>query len=162
GSSAWACRRLRKPVRSPTGWPSCVETRKLSTADCASSCRAASARSPCSMTLRKRRSSESWKKCALEGWTAPMSQALSAELRDLLALHLVPGLGPRLTSALLERLGSAAAVLKASATQLQEVPHIGGRIADGRRLAMERVDVDAELALMERSWGQLFGGGRNG
>jgi hypothetical protein len=32
-----------------------------------------------------------------------MSLALSPEVRDLLALHLVPGLGPRLTSALLKR-----------------------------------------------------------
>jgi hypothetical protein len=32
-----------------------------------------------------------------------MSLALSPEVRDLLALHLVPGLGPRLTSALLMR-----------------------------------------------------------
>jgi hypothetical protein len=32
-----------------------------------------------------------------------MSLALSPEERDLLALHLVPGLGPRLTSALLKR-----------------------------------------------------------
>ena len=32
---------------------------------------------------------------------------MSPDVRELLALHLVPGLGPRLTTALLERFGSA-------------------------------------------------------
>ena len=59
-----------------------------------------------------------------------MSEALSAEERDLLALHLVPGLGPRLTSALLERFGSPAGALRATAAQLQEV---AGRLAPPRR-----------------------------
>ena len=42
-----------------------------------------------------------------------MTEALSAELRDLLALSLVPGLGPRLTAALIRHLGSAGAVCRA-------------------------------------------------
>jgi DNA processing protein len=91
-----------------------------------------------------------------------MATALSADVRDLLALHLVPGLGPRLTSALLARFGSAAAVLKATTHQLQEVPHIGAKIAQGLRAAMERVDVDAELALMEQSRVQLLVRGQDG
>jgi DNA processing protein len=48
---------------------------------------------------------------------------MSDEVRDHLALHLVPGLGPRLTMALLERFGSASAIRQASAGQLQQVPH---------------------------------------
>ena len=91
-----------------------------------------------------------------------MAALLSPDLRDLLALHLVPGLGPRLTTALLERFGSAAAALRASALQLQEVPHIGAKIAQGLRAAMERIDVDAELALMEQSGVQLLVRGRDG
>jgi len=70
---------------------------------------------------------------------------LSAELRDLLALRLVPGLGPRLTAALLQRFGSAAAALQASRAQLCEVPHIGDKLAGDIFQAMQRVDVAAEL-----------------
>src|SRR5438445_4902913 len=91
-----------------------------------------------------------------------MSAPPSSDVRDLLALHLVPGLGPRLTTALLQRFGSAAAVLKASAEQLQEVPHIGAKIAQGLRQAMARVDVDAELALTESRNIQLLIRGRDG
>src|SRR6266852_4113371 len=79
-----------------------------------------------------------------------MSLALSADARALLALHLVPGIGPRLTSALLERFGSAAGVLQATAAQLQEVPHIGAKLAQSLSSAMRQVDLDAELALMEQ------------
>jgi DNA processing protein len=79
-----------------------------------------------------------------------MAAALSTELRDLLGLHLVPGLGTRLTSALLERFGSAAGALRASAEELQSVPHIGAKLAQSLSAAMRQVDVDAEMALMER------------
>jgi DNA processing protein len=75
---------------------------------------------------------------------------MTAEVRDLLGLHLVPGLGPRLTAALLERFGSANAVRHASSAQLAEVPHVGVNLAAKFREAMDRVDVAAELALMER------------
>ena len=60
---------------------------------------------------------------------------MSADLRDLLTLHLVPGLGPRLTAALLERFGSARAILSASAGDLQAVPHIGPKLA-GEQFSM--------------------------
>lgn len=73
-----------------------------------------------------------------------------AEMRDLLALHLVPGLGPRLTAALLERFGSAAAVLQAHDEQLREVPHIGAKLAHDIRQALSRIDVEAELARIAR------------
>lgn len=75
---------------------------------------------------------------------------MSDDSRDLLAIHLVPGIGPRLTSALLERFGSASAVLKAPAAQLAEVPHIGPRLAATLRQTMDEVDVAAELARMEQ------------
>jgi DNA processing protein len=72
----------------------------------------------------------------------------SDELRAQLALQLVPGIGPRLTAALLERFGSAPAVLQAGAAELQEVPHIGAKLAGSIVAALDRVDVDAELALL--------------
>lgn len=78
-----------------------------------------------------------------------MSAGDSDDIRDLLTLHLVPGLGPRLTAALLQRFGSARAILQASAEELCEVPHIGDQLAGQLRRAMQKVDAAAELARME-------------
>jgi DNA processing protein len=100
------------------------------------------------MILPKPKSGASWEQGALEGSTAAMSEVLSAEQRDLLALHLVPGLGPRLTIALLDRFGSAAGALRATTAQLQEVPHIGAKLAQSLFTAMREVDVEAELDSM--------------
>jgi len=79
-----------------------------------------------------------------------MSVPVDPETRDLLALHLLPGLGPRLTAALLKRFGSAGAVLRAAAAQLREVPHIGPKLSEDLCQAMRSVDVDAELALIAK------------
>ena len=48
-------------------------------------------------------------------------------LRDTLRLCLIPGVGPRTRRALLERFGTCAATLAASAEQLRQVPGIGPR-----------------------------------
>jgi DNA processing protein len=72
------------------------------------------------------------------------------DMRDLLALHLVPGLGPRLTAALLDRFGSASAVRRASAAQLQQVNHIGNHLANQFVDALRTIDVDAELERMAK------------
>jgi DNA processing protein len=79
-----------------------------------------------------------------------MTEPLSAELRDLLALHLVPGLGPRLTAALLEHFGSPGAVLQARPEELREVPHIGAKLAESLAQAMRSADLDAEVELIAR------------
>ena len=78
-------------------------------------------------------------------WT----EALTA-MRDLLALHLVPGLGPKLTAALLERFGSPAAVLRASIDQLRQVPHIGDKLAIELHQAMRQANVAEELDRMAK------------
>src|SRR5262249_50129533 len=62
-----------------------------------------------------------------------------------LHLHLVPGLGPRLTAALLERFGSAQAILRANFNQLQEVMFVGPKLAQGIRQSLDREDVEAEM-----------------
>lgn len=77
-----------------------------------------------------------------------MNDPLSPESHALLTLHLVPGLGPRLTAALLERFGSAAAVLHARPHEFARVPHIGEQLAGRFHEAIGRADVDAELARM--------------
>ncbi|MBM4072263.1 MAG: DNA-protecting protein DprA [Planctomycetes bacterium] len=70
---------------------------------------------------------------------------LTEDMRDLLKLHLIPGLGPRLTAALLERFGSAAAALRARTAELQQVPHIGANLASKLRQAIDTLDVQAEI-----------------
>ncbi len=75
---------------------------------------------------------------------------LPDETRALLTLHLLPGVGPRTTAALLDRFGSAAAVLRAGANQLRGVPHVGEKLAGQIVEALHRIDVNAELAAMER------------
>jgi DNA processing protein len=71
--------------------------------------------------------------------------SVSPQTRALLALHLAPDLGPLRTAALLERFGSALAVVQASAAQFSDVPHIGQRLADKLSTALRQVDVDGEL-----------------
>jgi DNA processing protein len=67
------------------------------------------------------------------------------DLLDLIALALVPGLGPRLTQALLSRFGTAAAVRQATANQLESVPHIGAKLANDFVTALRTADPQAEL-----------------
>jgi DNA processing protein len=80
----------------------------------------------------------------------PPSSELLPDVRDRLALHLVPGIGPRLTAALLERFGSARAALSASRDQLQQVPHIGPRLAERLSQSLHTVNVEAELESMTK------------
>ncbi len=71
---------------------------------------------------------------------------------DTLALALTPGLGPVLSTRLIERFGSPGAALGASPAQLERVPGIGPakarQIAEGLMGARSRVD--DELALAEQ------------
>jgi DNA processing protein len=72
------------------------------------------------------------------------------DVADHLRLALVPGLGPKLTAALLARFGSAAAALRASVAELVEIPHIGEKTATELVAAMRAVDITAELDLLTR------------
>jgi DNA processing protein len=79
-----------------------------------------------------------------------VAETLPDELHDRLALALVPGLGPRLTKALLERFGSAAAVRGASADDLRSVPLIGAKLSAAFAAALQSVDVQRERELLHR------------
>jgi DNA processing protein len=79
-----------------------------------------------------------------------MSSPPPADVLDHLALALVPGLGPKLTAALLARFGSAAAARTATAAQLRDIPHIGEKTAAALAEALRTADVEAELRLLER------------
>jgi len=73
-----------------------------------------------------------------------------ARTLDHLRLNLVPGLGPKLTRAVLEHFGSAAQALQATAIQLRTVPLIGPTLSE--RFAAGFRDIEAvfarELALL--------------
>ncbi|MFL5341612.1 MAG: DNA-processing protein DprA [Gemmataceae bacterium] len=79
-----------------------------------------------------------------------MAAPLSPELRDLLALTLVPGLGPKITAALLAHFGSAATVRIASEEHLRRVPMIGDKLARQFAEALRTLDVQAEIGLLEK------------
>src|SRR5262245_14938612 len=79
-----------------------------------------------------------------------MSQPHPPATEDLLALALVPGLGPRLTAALLNRFGSAAAIRRLTAEQLQQAPHIGEHLARQFAEALRSADLQEEMQLIER------------
>lgn len=74
---------------------------------------------------------------------------LDEETRALLTLQLLPGLGPRLTAALLGRFGSATRVLAASAVELAEVPRLSVSLAERIVAALRHCDVAAEVELMQ-------------
>jgi DNA processing protein len=72
------------------------------------------------------------------------------EIADLLALTLVPGLGPRITQSLLDHFGSATAARYATVAQLEEVPNIGFKLARSFNEALRKVDPSKELELAAR------------
>jgi DNA processing protein len=102
------------------------------------------------MKFPKPRCGKSCKKLWQEADDTPMSESLSPETRDWLALHLVPGLGPKLTTALLNRFGTAAAILQAQPDELREVPHIGDKLAHQLHEAMAKIDLNGELELLAK------------
>jgi DNA processing protein len=75
--------------------------------------------------------------------------ALSPEERDVLALHLVTGIGPRFTAALLERFGSPTTILSASREELLEIPYLGAQAVDRLRSAWQNPAIDSECQLLQ-------------
>ncbi len=72
-------------------------------------------------------------------------------LIDLLQLAMVPGVGPQIGRALLERFGSAGDVLAATRGQLCGVTGVGAKLAEKIMHARQDFDAAAELALCRRS-----------
>lgn len=79
------------------------------------------------------------------------SDAVPAEVAEALRLSLVPGVGPRIRQALLERFGTPAAVLVATADELRRVPGVGPKVSRAITRARDEIDVGAELELCRRS-----------
>src|SRR5689334_22742842 len=74
---------------------------------------------------------------------------LPPDVLDHLALALVPGLGPKLTAALLARFGSATAARRATAAELVRIPHVGEKLAVSFADALRTVDVSEEVRRLE-------------
>jgi DNA processing protein len=73
------------------------------------------------------------------------------ELRDLVCLTMVSGVGPHTSRALLERFGTAGRVLDASIGSLRDVPGVGPKLADKLARARRDHDAGAELEQCERA-----------
>ena len=76
----------------------------------------------------------------------PKSSSDSSQLRDQLQLSLLPGLGPRSLTVLIQSFGQASAVLKATKEDLQRVPGIGPKLAHTIATAQDHIDVDDVLS----------------
>lgn len=82
--------------------------------------------------------------------TTPAPEANETDtLEDALRLILVSGVGPRTRKALLERFGSARAVLTAGRAALCEVPGVGPKLA-GKILEADSIDAAGEIELCRR------------
>jgi DNA processing protein len=85
---------------------------------------------------------------ASELWGVRVAESVfTQELVDSVRLSMVSGVGPLLRKALLERFGSAAAVLAASKGELQGVDGIGPKISASILAAHDEVDAEGELQL---------------
>ena len=73
---------------------------------------------------------------------------LDPETRAKLALHLLPGIGVRLTQALVERFGTAEQALRAKVEELQQVPRLGAERALQIASASHDANLAAELTLL--------------
>ena len=80
---------------------------------------------------------------------------LPPDWKPHLELALVPGLGPKLTAALLQHFGSASAALRATAAQLEAVPKIGALLAAQFAASFRTVDASVEIASLEKHAVQL-------
>ena len=72
----------------------------------------------------------------------PSEPGIGHDREDALRLALVSGVGPRIRRSLLERFGSAEAVLDAAPSQLRDVPGVGPKLM--RKITAARREVDAE------------------
>lgn len=77
-----------------------------------------------------------------ESGTVGFDSAIDPGLRDRLQLCLLPGLGPRGLTMLLEEFGTAGRVLAAEKSALERVVGIGPKLAHVIRTASDHIDVD--------------------
>lgn len=81
---------------------------------------------------------------------------MDAEALAQLKLHLIPGLGPKTTEALLTRFETAEQVLRTPASELATVPHISEKTAAQIVTKIASLPVDEELDLIAKHKVQLL------
>lgn len=74
-------------------------------------------------------------------------ETMGTEFESTMRLALIPGIGPRTRMVLLERFGTSAGVLTASAEALRQVPGVGGKLSRAIVQAQQEIDVASELRL---------------
>jgi DNA processing protein len=74
-----------------------------------------------------------------------------SDLRDLICLAMVSGVGPHTSRALLERFGTAGKAIDASIAALRDVQGVGPKLAERIASARREHDAQAELDLCRRS-----------
>jgi DNA processing protein len=77
-----------------------------------------------------------------------MYEPSDEELKPWLLLNLVPGLGPRLTKALIEKFITPEAVIAASVQALSQIPQLGFTTATKLHDSFKKISPDQELASM--------------
>ena len=75
------------------------------------------------------------------------TETMGTEFESTMRLALIPGIGPRTRMVLLERFGTSAGVLTASAEALRQVPGVGGKLSRAIIQAQQEIDVASELRL---------------
>ena len=85
-----------------------------------------------------------------------MMADLPAAVRDLLSLHLTPGLGPVRIAALLEHFGSAGAVLRGTSSKFQDVTGIGSGLSSKLAQDLPNIDVQTEIDRADRAGARIL------
>lgn len=70
-----------------------------------------------------------------------------SELIDTIRLSLVPGVGPVLRKALIDRFGTAREILNAAMSDLRAVPGIGPKTARAIAAAKDEIDAEREIQI---------------
>ena len=86
---------------------------------------------------------------------------LNPDQMDWLVLNLVPGLGPRLTTALLEKFKTPRGIFDAPLEQIASIPHMGFKIASKLKDSFKTVNAMQELNLMKQHGVQGISIGQN-
>ena len=73
------------------------------------------------------------------------------DLASRLCLSLIPGIGPKLQQALINRFGSAAGVLDAPPSELRRVQGIGGKLSSVIARGRAEIDIEAEARPLPRT-----------
>ncbi len=81
---------------------------------------------------------------------AATPKACDSVLLDIMRMHLIPGIGPRTSQALLDYFGSPQAVLSASLARLQEVAGVGPKLTNAIAAVTLGRDAEQELAECDR------------